>query len=79
MTNLVALNKDMIAYTKDTNLFHKGNYHCTADLLFDSFRLDQTSKSVLDSTYAKQLNPNKYYRRLAMQCYFPLYSILWPI
>ena len=35
--------------------------HCSADLLFDRFRLDQTSKSVSNSTYAKMLNlnPNK--------------------
>ena len=33
-------------------------YHYTADLLYDWFGLDQTSKSVVNSTNAKQLIPN---------------------
>ena len=33
--------------------------HCTADLLFDWFGFDQTSKIVVHSTEAKQLIPNK--------------------
>ena len=36
------------------NTHHWGNYHCMADLLFDWFGLDQTSKAV--SIQHKQSN-----------------------
>ena len=45
------------------NTLHIGNYHCPADLLFDWFRFDQTSKTVVNATVAKQLNPIKINRR----------------
>ena len=32
----------------NTHLLCKGNYHCMADLLFDRFGSDQTSKSVVN-------------------------------
>ena len=44
---------------KPDNTYHRGNYHCMADLLFDWFGFDQTSKTVVHSTFAKQLNPKK--------------------
>ena len=34
-------------------------YHCTADLLFDWFGFDQSSKADANSTKAQQLNPTK--------------------
>ena len=42
-------------------------YHCMAHLLFDWFGFDQTSKTVVHSTEAKQLNPSKINRRSAIQ------------
>ena len=55
------------------NTHKRGKYHCTADLLFDWFGFNQTSKTVVHSTWAKQLNPNKITRRSVVQChYFPL-------
>ena len=36
-----------------------------ADLLFDWLEFDQTSETVLHSTKAKQLNPNKLNKRLS--------------
>ena len=42
------------------------------DLLFDRFGFDQTNKAVANSTYAKQLNPNKINRRSATQLTLPL-------
>ena len=39
--------------------YGKGKYQCTADLLFDWFGFDQTSKSLSNSTQAKQINPSK--------------------
>ena len=62
--------------------------HCTADLLFDCFGVDQTSKAVANSTKARQLNPKKINRRSAVQWYFPnnptsptfdVQVYLWPI
>ena len=44
---------------ENNNLFHKGKYHCMADLLFDRFGFDKTSKSVVHSTKPKKRNPNK--------------------
>ena len=41
------------------NTHYKGKYHCTADLLFDLFGFDQTSKTVFTQQNTKQLNPNK--------------------
>ena len=41
------------------NTHNRGKYHCTADLLFDWFRFDQTGKTVVHATQAKQPNPNK--------------------
>ena len=38
-----------------------------ADLLFDWFGFDQTSKADSNSTQAKQLNPNKISKRSAVQ------------
>ena len=38
-----------------------------ADLLFDQFEFDQKIKSVVNLTYAKQLNPKKENRRSAVQ------------
>ena len=43
---------------ENTPFHHKGKYHCTTDLVFDWFGFDQTSKSAVDLTYAKQLNPS---------------------
>ena len=39
---------------------YKENTHsrCKDDLLFDWFAYDQTSKYVVNLSYAKQLNPN---------------------
>jgi len=49
---------------KAENIHHRGKYHCTTDLLFDCFRFDQTSKTVVHSAQAaKQLNTNKINRR----------------
>ena len=45
------------------NTLQIGNYHCPADLLFDWFGFDQTSKTVVNATVAKQLNPIKINRR----------------
>ena len=46
-------------YAKAKNTHHMGKYHSTADLLFDWFGFDQTSKADANSTKAKQLIPNK--------------------
>ena len=54
------------------NTHHRGKYYCMADLLFDCFGFDQTSKTVVHSTSAKQLNPNKINIRSVVQWYFPL-------
>ena len=48
-----SLQKRMLTYSR------KGKYHCKADLLFDWFAFDQTSKSVVHTTQAKQLKANK--------------------
>ena len=48
------------------NTQHRGKYHCTSDLLSDWFGFDQTSKTVVCATEAKQLNPNKINRRSAV-------------
>ena len=40
------------------NTHHRGKYHFMADLLFDWFGFDQTSKTVVHLTEAKQLNPS---------------------
>ena len=50
------------ANAENTHLLCKGKYQCMADLLFDWFGFDQTSKADAYSTKAKQLNPNKIYR-----------------
>ena len=50
---------DHLVVEKNTDLFQTGEYHCTADLLFDWFGFDQTGKSVANSTLEKQLNSNK--------------------
>ena len=34
------------------NTHHRGKYHCPADLIFDLFGFDQTSKAVANSTWA---------------------------
>ena len=44
-----------------SNTIHKGEYHWMANLLFDWFGLEQSSKqvkTVVHLTKAKQLNPN---------------------
>ena len=41
------------------NAHHRIEYHCTSDVLLNSFGFDQTSKVIADSTKAYQLNPNK--------------------
>ena len=42
------------------NAHHRGKFHCTADLLFDWFGFDQTSKTVcLFNISNKQLIANK--------------------
>ena len=46
-------------YRHKTHNIGKWKYHCTAELLFDWFSFDQTSKTVFHSTQTKQLNPNK--------------------
>ena len=49
----------------------EGKHHCTAVLLFDWFKFDQTSKA--DSTKAKQLNPNNNYKQeVSRTAIFPL-------
>ena len=57
---------------KSENTYHRGKYHSTADLLFDCFVLDQTSKADANSTQAKQLKPNKI-NRSAVKVYYPLW------
>ena len=47
--------------------YQRGKYHCMSDLMFDWFGLDQTSKTVVNSAEAKQLNLNKQSMRLAIQ------------
>ena len=54
------------------NAHHRGEYHCTADLLFEWFRFDQTSKTGVHSTIAKHLKPKKINRMPVVQWYFPL-------
>ena len=61
------LNLGFMNRPENTNLFHKGKYRCTADLLLDWLSVDTTSKSVVHSTSAKQLNSNKINRRSAVQ------------
>ena len=46
-----------IINSENTQLLHKGKYHCKADLLFDWFGFYQTCKSLSNSTQDKQLNP----------------------
>ena len=41
---------------ENTQLLQKVKCHCTVDLLFNWFRFNQTSKSVVNSAQAKQLN-----------------------
>ena len=54
--------------TTPESTHHRGKYRCTADhLLFDRFGLDQTSKTLVHATHAKQLNTNKINRRSAVQ------------
>ena len=53
-------------WTSTENTHHRGKYHCTADHLFDWLGFDQTSKVVVHSTEAKQLNTNKINRRSAV-------------
>ena len=48
------------------NTHHRVNYHCMADLLFEWFGFDQTSKTVVHAAKAKQLNPNKHIRKSAV-------------
>ena len=38
------------------NSDHRGKYHCMADLLFDWFGFDRTSKYVANLTEAEQLS-----------------------
>ena len=54
------------------NTHHRGKYHWMNDLLFNWFGFDQMSRTVVHSTLANQLNPNKINRRSAKQWYFPL-------
>ena len=49
------------------NTHHRGKYHCMADLLFDWFGFDQTSKYVANSKQAKRLNPKKIIKRSTVQ------------
>ena len=60
-TRTRAENTDSLMY------FDRGKYHCTADFLFDFFGFDQTCKSVSNSTYTKQLNPNQSNRMSSVQ------------
>ena len=62
-------NADVIFITENTH--HRGKDHCMADLLFDWFRFQQTSKTVNPSTKAKQLIASKINRRSPLQGYFP--------
>ena len=62
-------NADVIFITENTH--HRGKDHCMADLLFDWFGFNQTSKAYQNSTKAKQLNPNKINRRSAVQWVIP--------
>ena len=41
------------------NTHHRGKHPSTADIMFDCFGFDQTSKAVANSTEVKQLNPSK--------------------
>ena len=38
------------------NTQHRGKYHCTTNLLFGWFVLDQTSKTVVHSTLENKIN-----------------------
>ena len=48
-------------------LINQRKYRCMADFLFDWFGFDQTSKTVDNSTKAKQLNTKEIKRRSAIQ------------
>ena len=48
----------MSSLVEPENTHHIGKYHCTTDL-FDWFGFDRTSKTVVHSISAKQLNPHK--------------------
>ena len=60
--------------SEKSHLLFKGKYHCTNDLPFDWFGFDQTCKSLSNSTWAKQLNPNQSNRRSFVQWYSPVWS-----
>ena len=46
---------------KAENTHHRGKYHCTAELLFEWFGLDQTSKYVANLTKAMQLESKEHF------------------
>ena len=68
MQNLPIVN---LEHSENTHLFHKGNIHCMADLLFYWFGLNQTSKSVQLVILIKLLDLNKSNRRSVVQYYLP--------
>ena len=45
-------------HPENTHLIHMEKFHCETDLLFDRFGSNRTSKSVVNSTLAKLINPN---------------------
>ena len=57
-----------------TNQYTGPEYSAKADFLFDWFGFNQTSKSVVNSTYAEQPNKSKLNRRSVEKRYFYLRS-----
>ena len=62
---------EILVTSQPENTHHRGEKHCTADLLFDWFEFDHTSIIVVHSN-AKQVDTNKLNRRAAVQLYLPL-------
>ena len=56
--------------TRTENTHHRGSVTVRLTSLCDSFGFEQTSKTVSNSTLAKQLNPNKINRRSALKLAF---------
>ena len=61
--------------TENTHVLHKGNYHCTADLLFDWLGFSCFANVELDRDLQVWSNPNQSNRRSAVQWYFPLWWV----
>ena len=63
--------KTFLALNQRT-LTHGGMYGWMAELLLDWFGFDQTSKTLVHATKAKELITNKINTRSDVQLYFPL-------